>query len=418
MKLLQADIQHSSRTAALKLPLPLAAIESPALLIDGHRLERNLEGMQALATETGVELRPHAKSHKSPAIARRQIALGATGVCVAKVSEAEVFAGAGVSNLLVAYPLVGSKAEALGDLGLRHPDLHTEAVVDSETGIDALGRSASRQGRPLEVWLKIDVGLHRCGLDPTDPRLEVLARRVQNTPGLRLRGLLTHAGQVYAAEAGAVAGIARREGESLVETARRLERAGFGPLQVSLGSTPTVAGAARIDGVDEIHPGVYVFGDRQQVRLGAMRRDDVALTVLATVVSRPAPGRFVLDAGSKSLSSDRGAHGAEGLTGYGTVTPLDRHRPVAGGASLPFVTAFDPETEALQDPRLLRLSEEHGVIESDRALAWEPGDRVEILPNHACAAVNLARALYVTRGSGENRQIVEIWPVAARARVQ
>jgi D-serine deaminase-like pyridoxal phosphate-dependent protein len=365
-----------------------------------------------------VHLRPHAKSHKSPAIAHRQIALGATGVCVAKLSEAEVFAGAGIDNLLVAYPLVGSKAAALGDLGLGHPDLHVEAVADSVAGIEALGRSASRQGRPLEIWLKVDVGLHRCGLEPEDPGLEVLAHRVQNTPGLRLRGLLTHAGQVYAADPGAVAGIARAEGESVVAAARRLERAGFGPLQVSLGSTPTVAGAARVEGVHEIHPGVYVFGDRQQVRLGAMRREETALTVLATVVSHPAPGRWVLDAGSKTLSSDRGAHGAEGLVGHGTVTALDRHRPVATASGLPFVTAFDPETEEESAPRLVRLSEEHGVIESDRSPGWEPGDRVEILPNHACAAVNLARALHVTRGSGENREIVEIWPVAARARVQ
>lgn len=421
MNLLQADSEHSSRPGALKHPVPISAIDSPALLVDGERLRRNLEGMQALADAAGVTLRPHAKTHKAIAVARLQQETGATGLCTAKVSEADTFLAGGLRSVLVAYPLVGAKAEALAALAARTPDTLLEGAADSEEGLFDLGRAASRNGVTLGVWLKVDVGLHRAGLAPDDPGLALLALRALSTPGLRLRGLLTHAGHVYAASPGDVAAIGRAEGEILVRTARELERRGTGPLQVGLGSTPTVPHAAQVEGVDEIHPGVYVFGDRQQVRLGAMQADDLALSVLATVVSRPAPGRWVLDAGSKSLSSDRGAHGTEGVRGYGLVRSLAAHRE-AGSGPLPFAARrpgeAPGEAPAEAGPVLTRLSEEHAVLETEGTLPWGPGDRVEILPNHACAAVNLARALYVTEGAGEGRRVVAVWPVTARACVQ
>ena len=282
---------------------------------------RNLKGMQALARAAGVALRPHAKTHKAIAVARLQVETGATGLCTAKVSEADTFLAGGLRSILVAYPLVGAKAEALAALAARTPDTLLEGAADSEEGLFDLGRAASRRGVTLGVWLKVDVGLHRAGLAPDDPALASLALRALSTPGLRLRGLLTHAGHVYAAAPADVAAIGRAEGEMLVRAARDLERRGTGPLRVGLGSTPTVPHAARVEGVDEIHPGVYVFGDRQQVRLGAMQADDLALSVLATVVSRPAPGRWVLDTGSKSLSSDRGARGTEGVRGSAWSAP-------------------------------------------------------------------------------------------------
>jgi len=421
MNLLQADSEHSSRPGALKHPVPISAVDSPALLVDGERLERNLAGMQALADAAGVTLRPHAKTHKAIAVARRQQETGAVGLCTAKVSEADTFLAGGLRGILVAYPLVGAKAEALAVLAARTPDTLLEGAADSVEGLFDLGRAASRNGVTLGVWLKVDVGLHRAGLAPDDPGLATLALRALSTPGLRLRGLLTHAGHVYAASPQDVAAIGREEGERLVRAARELERQGTGPLKVGLGSTPTAAAAARVEGVDEIHPGVYVFGDRQQVQLGAMQVQDLALSVLATVVSRPAPGRWVLDTGSKTLSSDRGAHGTEGVRGYGTVRALDAHRPSEGGP-LPFVTPMEARTPsaAAADaaPVLTRLSEEHAVLEHKAVLPWGPGDRVEILPNHACAAVNLARALYVTEGAGEDRRVVAVWPVTARACVQ
>lgn len=424
MKLLQVESEHSSRPGALKHPVPISAIDSPALLVDGDRLRRNLEGMQALADSAGVTLRPHAKTHKAIAVARLQQEMGASGLCTAKVSEADTFLAGGLRGILVAYPLVGAKAEALAALAARDPDTLLEGAADSEEGLFDLGRAASRHGVTLGVWLKVDVGLHRAGLAPDDPALAALAQRALATPGLRLRGLLTHAGHVYAAPPEAVPGIGRAEAELLVGAARELERQGTGPLKVGLGSTPTVPHAARVEGVDEIHPGVYVFGDRQQVRLGAMRSGDLALSVLATVVSRPAPGRWVLDTGSKSLSSDRGAHGTEGVRGYGVVRALAAHGP-AGNGPLPFASPApsgpgggSADTGYQSAPVLTRLSEEHAVLEHEGVLPWGPGDRVEILPNHACAVVNLGRALYVTEGVGEDRRVVAAWPVTARACVQ
>jgi len=415
MNLLRTPIEHSSRAGRLEQPLPLEELDTPALLLDAQRLERNLDGMAALARETGVRLRPHAKSHKSPRIGFLQLERGAGGLCTAKVSEAARFLEAGVKDLVVAYPVVGSKAEHLAALAARYPDARLAAGADSEEGLEALGRAASRHGVTLGVWLKVDTGLHRAGLPPDDPRLEALARRARHTPRVRLAGLFTHAGHAYSSDPRAIPAVGRGEGESMVEAAGRLDRAGLGPLEVALGSTPTIVHAARVKGVDEIHPGVYVFGDRQQVALEAMQSRDVALTVLATVVSRPDPGRWILDCGSKTLSSDRGAHGTERVQGYGLVRDPALHRRVDPGAPLPFTGEPVPDPfPAL--PVLSRLSEEHGVVETEGG-GFAPGSRVEVVPNHACAVVNLALRMYLTEGEGEERRAVAVWPVEARAQV-
>jgi D-serine deaminase-like pyridoxal phosphate-dependent protein len=402
MKRLREALEDSSLPGSVQSPIPLTGLDTPALLVDGARLARNLAGMQGLAERAGVRLRPHLKTHKCVPLARLQFAEGATGICTAKVSEGEVFAAAGLGGLCVVYPLVGMKAERLAALAAAHPDERFETAADSERGLEDLGRAAARQGITLGVWIKLDVGLHRAGVDPASLDLERLASRAASTPGLRLAGVVTHAGQVYRSRPGEGRTIGEHEGWSAVKAARRLERAGLGPLGVGVGSTPTAVAAAAVDGVTEIHPGVYVFGDRQQAALGGMRRHDAALTVLA-------------------FSSDRGAHGSETLTGFGGVSRPGDHRAPAANLPLPFVGEDDPhhpDPEPAGTPILVRLSEEHGVIESDRDLGLGPGDRVEIVPNHACAAVNLARRLHVTVGEGEARRVTAVWEVEARARVQ
>lgn len=407
-------------TGPLEPAVPLAALPTPALLFDRARLMRNLGGMQELARRHGLRLRPHAKSHKSIALGRRQIEAGAMGLCTAKVSEAEVFAAAGFDDLLVAYPLVGAKAEALAALAERFPETRFAAATDSLEGVSALAGAATCRDVILGIWLKVDTGLHRAGLPPDDLMLVDLGRKVRDADGLRLVGLLTHAGHAYQAAPEEIARIGHEEGESMARAAGHLERAGLGRLQVSLGSTPTIRRAAAVEGVHEIHPGVYVFGDRQQIALGAMAPEDVCLSVLATVVSRPAPGRWVLDAGSKTLSSDRGAHGSETVRGYGAVRRLEEHRPVPHNRPVPFANpaANRHDPHAPEPPLLTRLSEEHGVLEDERDLGFVPGDRVEVIPNHACAAVNLAEALILTEGEGDGRVAVEVWAVDARGRVR
>ncbi len=403
MKILPIDPEHIRGPRAPEFPLSLRTLATPALLVDSARLEHNLAAMQRLAEECGVRLRPHAKSHKSLTIGRRQLEHGATGLCVAKTGEAAVFAGAGFEDLLLAYPTVGWRAEAAAELAERHPRLRLAVAIDSLDGVRDLARAVADRGVTLAVWIKIDTGLHRAGLAPEDPSLVDLARLVHLSAGLRLRGLLTHGGHVYRAQPAEVPVIGRMEAEPMVRAAERLAEAGLGPIEVGLGATPSIASAARVPGVHEIHPGVYVFGDRQQVALGGTRADDVSLTVLSTVVSRPAPGRWIVDAGSKTLSSDRGAHGSELIRGFGAARRVEDVGEAWAQADAPLLS---------------RLSEEHGVIEDNRDWGWAPGDLVEIVPNHACPVVNLAEYLYVTEGAGAERQVVAMWPVEVRGRVQ
>ena len=360
----------------------LDSIETPAVLVDLDVVERNVAAMAERARRAGLRLRPHAKTHKTVEIGRLQLAAGAGGLSVAKVGEAEVFAAAGFQDLFVAYPVVG---EDKGRRLLALSDRARLAVgVDSSDGartLDAVFRAA---GRRLDVLLKIDVGFHRVGVPP-DQAVQA-AQSISTLAGLRLRGVFTHAGHAYLAKSpDGVADIGRSEGSILVETAQRIRDAGIEIEEVSVGSTPTARHAMSAPGVTECRPGNYVFHDASQVSLGVCALDDCALTVLATVVSVPAADRAVVDAGSKTLSSD----------------PL---RPSGPGHG--FVLG--------RRSRIARLSEEHGVIEVLPGEGFRVGERVRILPNHACVVSNLHDRLLGVRGDRVEGEIA----VAARGRVQ
>jgi D-serine deaminase-like pyridoxal phosphate-dependent protein len=357
-------------------------LATPAVVVDLDVLERNIGRMADRAREAGVRLRPHAKTHKCPDIARLQRAAGAWGLSVAKVGEAEVFADAGFDDLFVAYPVVG---EDKGRRLLALADRVRLAVgADSLEGARTLAGPFREAARALDVLLKVDVGYGRVGVLP-EHAVE-LARRVADLPGLRLRGVFTHAGHGYLAETrAAVDEIARLEGERLAAAAADLRAAGFAVEEVSVGSTPTAAGAMRVPGVTECRPGNYVFHDASQVALGTCRMEDCALTVVATVVSVPAPDRAVVDAGSKTLSSD----------------PL-RPRPGGYGRVLG------------RSSRIERLSEEHGVISVVEGESFQIGERVRILPNHACVVANLHGSLVGLCGDRVEARL----EVAARGRVR
>jgi len=360
----------------------LGELPTPAALVDLDVLERNLARMAARAREAGVRLRPHAKTHKSPEIGRMQIAAGAAGLSLAKAGEAEVFADAGFDDLFLAYPVVGAdKARRLLALAER---LRLAVGVDSLEGAKTLAEPFRAAGRRLDVLLKVDVGFRRVGVTPE--RAGDLARRLAELPGLRLRGVFTHAGHGYLAEtAEARAEVARAEGETMVAVAAELRSAGVPIEDVSVGSTPTAAGAMAVRGVTECRPGNYVFHDASQVSLGTCALEDCALTVLATVVSVPTADRAVVDAGSKSLSSD----------------PL-RPRPGGHGWILG------------RGSRIERLSEEHGVITVAPGESFRVGERLRILPNHACVVANLHDRLLGVRGE----RVEAEFPVAARGRVE
>lgn len=358
-------------------------LETPAVLVDLDVLERNIARMAERARACGVRLRPHAKTHKVVEIGRRQIAAGAVGLSVAKTSEAEVFADAGFEDLFVAYPVVGAdKGRRLLALAGR---LRRLAVgVDSVEGASTLAGVFRAAGRTLEAMLKVDVGFHRVGVVPE--RAPEVARRLADLPGLRLRGIFTHAGQGYHAEMPeGVREIARHEGRTMAMVADDLRRAGLALEEVSVGSTPTAREAMAQAGVTECRPGNYVYHDGTQVALGTCPPSDCALTVLATVVSVSGTERAVVDAGSKTLSSD----------------PL---RPRAGGYG----------QIAGRRSRLQRLSEEHGVVVVEGGEPFHVGERVRILPNHACVVSNLHDRVYGVRGEQVETEMI----VAARGRVR
>ncbi|MGH9399359.1 MAG: alanine racemase [Thermoanaerobaculia bacterium] len=357
-------------------------LPTPAVLIELPVLEANIARQAERAREASVALRPHAKTHKSPQIARMQLEAGARGISLAKTSEAEVFAREGFDDIFLAYPIVGlgkpARLLALSDA------IRLSVGIDSFEGAEALSAVFARAGRRLDVRLKIDCGYGRVGVKPENAA--ALARRVAELPGVTLTGVFTHGGQAYAAETPAeTAKAARQEGESVVGAARALAAAGLPVETISVGSTPSARLVMKVPGVTECRPGNYVFHDGSQVALGTCEASDCAMTVLATVVSVPASDRAVVDAGSKTLSTD----------------PL---RPRPGGHGLVLGTAS----------RIEKLSEEHGVIHVAPGDRFRVGERVRILPNHACVISNLYDRLYGVRAGCVETEIV----VAARGRVE
>ncbi len=348
-------------------------VETPALVVDLDRLTANVTRMSQTVRARGLTLRPHVKTHKCLEIARMQVDGGAVGLTVATLSEAEVFAAAGFGDLFVAYPVypVGAKAARLRELLDR---VDVSVGVDNAAGAAALAEAAD--GRPLRVVLELDSGQHRTGIHPRD--VGALAEECRAL-GLSVAGVFTHGGHSYGGP-DAPAGAAADEGAALGDAAASLAAAGLDVGVVSAGSTPTI-GRGRPEAVTEERPGSYVFYDRQQLALGACTVDDLALTVAATVVST-GHGRFVLDAGSKALASDRPAW----LHGHGWI-------PALGEA---YVTT---------------LSEHHGTVEGASRMP-AVGEVLQVVPNHVCTVVNLFDEYAVVRGGA----VVDRWRVAARGR--
>jgi D-serine deaminase-like pyridoxal phosphate-dependent protein len=354
----------------------LRDVETPALVVDLDRLTANIDRVAEAARARGLALRPHVKTHKCVEIARMQQRAGATGLTVATLSEAETFADAGFDDLFVAYPIHARGAGARRLCRLLD-QVRLSVGVDTVAGATALAAAAA--GGPVRVLLEIDSGQHRTGVPPAD--VVGLANGCADV-GLDVAGVFTHGGHAYGGP-GAPARAAADEGAALAEAAGRLRSAGFDVRTVSAGSTPTT-GADRPGTVTEERPGTYVFGDRQQLALGACSTDALALGVAATVVSVH-PDRFVLDAGSKVLAGDRPAW-------------------LEGAAAV----------EEVGDAPVTRLSEHHGVVDVAHTAGAMPrvGDVVLVRPNHACTVVNLFDDYVVVRGT----EVVDRWPVAARGR--
>jgi D-serine deaminase-like pyridoxal phosphate-dependent protein len=363
------------------------APDTPEIVLDLDVVRANVARAAAMARDAGVALRPHTKTHKLPRIAQLQLDAGAVGVQVAKLGEAEVMADAGIEDILVGYPIVGEqKLGRLADLAGR---VAITVTVDSDEVASGIAQAAHERGLTIRALLELDTGMRRLGVLP-GPGAVDLAERITALDGLELAGVFTHEGHVYTQ----ARDDAERERMTLeccrlaVETAEEIRARGLPAPVVSVGSAGTFRFAIRAPGVTEVRPGTYVFNDRSQIAQGACGPDDLAALVVATVVSRPAPDRIVVDAGSKVLTSDR---------------MLVADPP----ASFGWVWGHD-------DWDVVRLSEEHGVVSVPPDAVVRIGDRVAIVPNHVCPTINLANAVTVV----EAGRAVDRWPVAARGLVQ
>jgi D-serine deaminase-like pyridoxal phosphate-dependent protein len=369
----------------------LSDLPTPQVLVDQKRALRNIERAQQLVSAAGSRLRPHAKTHKSPIAARWQIERGAVGVCCAKVGEAEVFVDAGITDIRLPYPVNPINAPRVLALMDR---ASISLIVDHPAVARGWSDAMQRAGRQLDVLVKVDVGFHRCGIDPAGDSL-AFVREMAKLPGLKLRGLLSHAGHAYLATSKAeLRAIAREEASILTTLRDRAASAGIALDEISVGTTPLLRYAAEQHGITEVRAGNYIYFDRTQVALGSATLDECALTVLAMVVSKPAADRIILDCGSKTLTNDQ-ARGLTAVPGYGAVLTND-------GAAV-------DETLTIE-----RLSEEHATVRVSGATRLEPGDRVRVLPNHSCVVSNLVDTVMLVDGD----RVIDALPVAARGRIQ
>jgi len=365
-------------------------LDTPLVVVHRDRLQQNIAEMAAYAAAQGVRMRPHLKTHKTIEIAALQREHGAIGLTCAKLGEAEVFLARGFTDILIAYPLVGSaKWKRLFELIDAYPQAVISTLLDDAGLAATLSEQAADRGIRLPVWVKIDSGLKRCGVLPGAQAVD-LVQRVTGLPGLDFQGLLTHAGHAYAADGyEQVQEIGEREARCLLETAERLQEAGIAVPGISVGSTPTVRISGAVAGVTEIRPGNYVFYDATQIRLGVTTAERCALRVFTRVVSRTEAGRLVIDAGAKTLALDKGAHGSDTVAGYGLIVG---------------------HPQAVIE----RLSEEHGVVRVAADSTIAVGDLLEIIPNHACPVANLTDELHVLDGTGR----LAVWPVVARGKTR
>ncbi|MBB2972812.1 D-TA family PLP-dependent enzyme [Mesorhizobium sp. RMAD-H1] len=351
---------------------PLVEIVTPMPVVDEGRLAANIEKAQAYCNRHGKAFRPHIKTHKIPAIARQQLKAGAVGINCQKVSEAEVFADAGFDDILITYNILGAaKLKRLKALNERVARL--AVVADSEAVVRGLA-AAFDGAKPLAVLVECDTGGKRCGVQ-TPEAASALAEKIAAAPGLRFAGILT-----YPAIGGAA------QVEAFITRAMELLTAkGIDCPIRSNGGSPDLFSAHLVPSATEHRAGTYVYNDRSMVRAGHCTADDLAMHILATVVSRPAPYRAVLDAGSKALTSD-----LLGFSDYGMI-------------------------DGFEGARIVSLSEEHAVVDLKDCQSAFPdvGQMVRIVPNHTCVVSNLFDRMVFHRDG----IVTRIEPVAARGTV-
>ena len=334
----------------------MTPVETPALLLHLDVVERNLAHMAERARRLGVALRPHIKTHKCIELGKRQLAHGAAGITVSTLSEAEAFARAGFTDLTWAFPLDPTHIPRVRRIA---PQATLRVVVDDLVTAKGLA------GTGLHVWLKVDCGYHRAGVDPASQYGLEVARELGAERGLTFDGILSHSGHAYRTRNKTEAAqVAEQERQVMVWFADLLRKDGLPVRGISVGSTPAMAAVEDLAGVTEARPGNYIFYDRTMVLIGCCAPQDVGVTVLASVVShQPGAAHFVVDAGALALSKDLGP------------TFLDLPPAMGELRGHPHLT-------------LASVSQEHGIVRAATPAAIEGkfkvGEQVEIVPNHSC----------------------------------
>lgn len=346
-------------------------IDTPSVLIDLDKVEANLKAAQDYADASGLTLRPHVKTHKLPRFARLQQDLGAVGITAQKLGEAEAMADGGLDDIFLPYNILGrAKLDRLFAL---HQRTALSVTADNMPTIAGYAARFTESSQPLAVLIECDTGAGRCGVQTAAEAVK-LATAIAAAPGLTFAGLMSYPPQ----------GKTQHVQAWLTEAIDALTAAGLAPARVSIGGTPDLMRAAEIPAANEYRPGTYIYGDRMQVAWGHGALDRCALTVLATVISRPTPDRAILDSGSKALASD-----LCGAAGHGHIKTY----PEA------IITA---------------LSEEHAIVDlSACARRPEIGERLQIIPNHCCVVTNLFDHVYLMRDSG----VEETAQITSRGRI-
>ncbi|TWD75835.1 D-serine deaminase-like pyridoxal phosphate-dependent protein [Variovorax beijingensis] len=348
----------------------LASIDTPAAIVSLPRMQRNIARMQQQADALGVRFRPHVKTSKCADVVAAQLAAGAAGITVSTLKEADQFFAHGVTDILYAVGMAPHRLAHALDLCQRGCAL--QILTDSVEGARAIAEYGRARGHAFEVLIEIDTDGHRSGIKPGEDLLLEVGRMLHEG-GMRLAGVLTHAGSSYELHTPeALAALAEQERAGCVQAAERLRAAGLPCPIVSAGSTPTALEAASLEGVTELRAGVYVFFDLVMRNVGVCRTEDIALSVLTTVIGHQADkGWAIVDAGWMAMSRDRGTGRQQRDYGYGQVCTVDG-MPIEGYL-------------------LSAANQEHGILsregaaDTDIVARFPVGTRLRILPNHACA---------------------------------
>ena len=361
----------------------ISELDTPALVVDLDVMENNLSRMADYCRRHNLHLRPHTKTHKIPELAHKQIESGASGITVAKLDEAEVMINAGLTDVLIAYPIVGpTKTQRLARIAERAT---ITISLDSEDAARGISAAVSERGTNVRVLVELDIGFGRCGIANETEALN-LAQTISSLPGLTFQGLMFFPGQ-FGVEPEKRSELRKQVNAQLDRCVEAFERARVPVKTVSGGSTPSRYESDLFHGVNEVRPGTYIFNDRNTVGVSAAQLNECALSILVTVVSTSVGGHAVIDGGSKTFSSDR--YQAEHGRGFGLIKE-------------------DPAAE------IERLSEEHGHVNIERSdRRYRVGDRLMVIPNHVCSTVNMHDEIYGVRGD----RVETVWRVAGRGKV-